>query len=236
MPMTAAHPLAVLPLRRWRLDTTCLVIGSMSPDFEYFLRVELVSTVSHTLPGLFYFCIPITLLAAVVFHRVLKWPAIRVAPWRGRLAVFAQRPWPVQRWPWLVVSAALGAATHLVWDGFTHAGHFGPRDIAALRAVVQVPVVGDMLVHRVIQHVSTIVGLAVLAIVIARALRRVAPVELPAPPPRTYAIWVVSIAVGIALSALRIRGLALVDPGSIVVAILAGTLGGSLVASIVNRA
>ena len=32
MPMTAAHPLAVLPLRRWRLDTTCLVIGSMAPD------------------------------------------------------------------------------------------------------------------------------------------------------------------------------------------------------------
>jgi hypothetical protein len=235
MPMTAAHPLAVLPLRRWRLDTTCLVIGSMSPDFEYFLRVELVSTISHTLAGLFYFCIPITLLAALLFHRVLKWPAVRIAPWRGRLAVFAERPWPAQPWPYLVLSAALGAATHLVWDGFTHADHFGPAHIPALRVVVHVPIAGDMLMHRVLQHTSTVIGLAVLAIVIVRALRRVTPVDLPAPPPRTYALWIVAVIIGIALSSLRILGLHLVDPGSVIVAIIAGAIAGWIVASLVSR-
>jgi hypothetical protein len=38
------------------------------------------------------------------------------------------------------------------------------------------------------------------------------------------------------LSMLRIRGLALVDPGSIIVAIIAGFLGGAILASLVTRA
>ena len=37
MPFTAAHPMAVLPLwparRRLHLDATCLVTGSIAPDF-----------------------------------------------------------------------------------------------------------------------------------------------------------------------------------------------------------
>jgi hypothetical protein len=93
-----------------------------------------------------------------------------------------------------------------------------------------------MLVHRVIQHTSTVIGLAVLAIVIGRALGRVTPRVLPRPAPRTYAIWLISIVAGIALSMLRIRGLSLVDPGSVIVAIIAGFLGGALVASLVTRA
>jgi hypothetical protein len=236
MGMTAAHPLAVLPLRRWRLDTTCLVIGSMAPDFEYFLRIKQVSTISHTLVGLFYFCVPITLIAAWLFHRVLKEPALQVAPLRGRLAVFAERPWPTQPLPYLVLSALLGALTHLVWDGVTHRGGIGPRHVAALRTTVHLPIAGDMLVHRVIQHTSSVIGLAVLAIVIGRALRRVTPRILPTPAARTYAIWLISIAIATVLSMLRIRGLSLVDPGSVIVAIIAGFLGGALVASLVTRA
>lgn len=236
MGMTAAHPLAVLPLRRWRLDTTCLVIGSMAPDFEYFLRVKLVSTVSHTLAGLFYFCIPITVIGAWLFHRVLKEPLLRVAPMRTRFAALAERPWPTQPWPYLVLSAAIGAFTHLVWDGITHGGGYGPRHIAALRAVVHLPLAGDMLVHRVIQHTSTVIGLVVLAIVIGRALRRVTPRVVSPTPASVYATWIISIVAVTVLSMLRIRGLELVDPGSVVVAIIAGFLGGSLVASLVTRA
>jgi hypothetical protein len=92
-----------------------------------------------------------------------------------------------------------------------------------------------MLLHRVIQHSSTAIGLVVLAIVVGRALARVTPRELPSPRPRVYAIWAVSIVVVTALSMLRIRGLHLVDPGSVIVAILSGGLGGAIVASLVTR-
>ena len=225
--MTAAHPLAVLPLRRWRLDTTCLVIGSMSPDFEYFLRVELISTVSHTLRGLLYFCLPITLVAALLFHRLLKWPALRVAPWRTRLAVFAERPWPVQPVWILVLSALLGAATHFLWDGITHGDGYGPRHLALLRTNVH-----GMLLHRVIQHTSTVVGLTILAIVLYRALRDVTPVPVPAPSLRRRLVWAVAIAIVTAVSVARVFWLHLHDPGSFVVAIIDGGLGGALLASL----
>jgi hypothetical protein len=150
--------------------------------------------------------------------------------------VFAERPWPTQPVALLALSALLGGLTHLVWDGITHSGGYGPRHVDALRTIVHVPIAGDMLLHRVIQHSSTVIGLVILAIVIGRALARVTPRELPSPGLRVYAIWAVSIVVVTALSMLRIRGLHLVDPGSVIVAIIAGSLGGAIVASLVTRA
>jgi hypothetical protein len=231
MPMTAAHPLAVLPLRRWRLDTTCLVIGSMSPDFEYFLRVEEVSSVSHTLLGLLYFCVPITIAAAYLFHRVLKRPALQVAPWRTRFAMFAERPWPTQPLWILALSALIGAATHWLWDGITHADGYGPTHLAFLRIQVH-----GMLVHRILQHSSTVIGLTILAIVVGRALAGVTPVPVPAASRRQKIVWVVAIAACTALALARVLWSHLHDPGSVVVAIIDGGLAGSVIASLVSRA
>lgn len=231
MPMTAAHPLAVLPFRRWRLDLTCLVIGSMSPDFEYFLRVEEVSTVSHTLLGLLYFCVPISLATAYLFHRVLKLPLLQVAPWRSRFAVFAERPWPTQPLWILLVSALIGAVTHYLWDGLTHTDGYGPQHLAFLRTEVH-----GMLLHRILQHTSTVIGLGVLAIVIGRALARVTPVPVPAASRGVKIVWVVAIAACTALSVARVFWMNLIDPGSYVVAIIDGGLAGWIIASLVSRA
>ena len=231
MPMTAAHPLAVLPLRRWRLDTTCLVVGSMSPDFEYFLRAELISNVSHTLLGLLYFCVPITIAAAFLFHRVLKGPTLRVAPWRGRFAVFAGRPWPTQPLWILAVSALIGAATHYLWDGITHAEGYGPQHLAFLRTDVH-----GFALHRIIQHTSTVVGLTILTVVVGRALARVTPLPVPPASLRDRVVWIAAIAVVTAVSMARVFWLNLHDPGSYVVGIIDGGLGGALIASLVTRA
>ena len=78
MPFTVAHVAAVLPAVRWarRLEPSCLVIGSMSPDFEYFVRGEQVSTISHTFVGLFAWCLPATL---VLTAGVACWLPIRAA-------------------------------------------------------------------------------------------------------------------------------------------------------------
>lgn len=240
MPMTAAHPMAVLPLRWLKLDWTCLVIGSMSPDFEYFIRADLASTLSHTLRGLFIFDIPITLVAAVLFHTVVKRKALQVAPApiARRLAEYAQRPW-MPRWTpaavaVLLVSALIGAATHLFWDGITHGDGWAPHRYRALVQIVNVPILGPTIVHRVIQHVSTLVGLIVLAIVLVRTLRRVKPVELPPPSWRRRLVWVACI-VGVgACTFLHLSHLHLWDLGSIVVAIIDAFLGGALIASLVT--
>ena len=240
--MPAAHPVAVLPFRRLKLDWTCLVIGSMAPDFEYFLRADLSSSLSHTLRGLFVFCLPITIVAAALFHHVVKMPALRIAPvaLARRLAAYAQRPW-MPRWTVatfaiLVLSALVGAATHLFWDGITHGDGWGPAQLPWLRTIVDVPVVGPMLLHRVIQHSSTVVGLVILAIVLVRALRRTPPIEVPPPSWRNRLLWAICIAGVGALTFLHLHHRHLWDPGSIIVAIIDAGLGGALVASLIAPA
>src|SRR6218665_923701 len=71
MPFTFSHPAAVLPLhylpKRW-FSMTGLVIGSMAPDFVYFLRMNVYSPFSHTIKGLFCFDLPLSLMLAIIFH------------------------------------------------------------------------------------------------------------------------------------------------------------------------
>ncbi|MBV8760417.1 MAG: DUF4184 family protein [Deltaproteobacteria bacterium] len=235
MPMTAAHPLAVLPLRRTSLDWTCLVIGSMSPDFEYFLRVKLASSISHTWLGLLVFCLPVTLASAWLFHRLIKRPFVHVVPAGigARLAASADRPWQLT---WGCVAAALvGAVTHDLWDGLTHYEMWGPQHIAWLREIVHVPGLGAMVRCRVLQHGSTVIGLLALAIFTWRALARMQPQPRAPATLGMRIVWIACIAVvGVACYA-RIHWSHETDPGSIVVAVIDAGLFGSLLASLITR-
>jgi hypothetical protein len=55
MPFTFSHPAIILPLaylpKKW-YSMTGLVIGSLVPDFEYFLRMSMAGYHSHTIAGL----------------------------------------------------------------------------------------------------------------------------------------------------------------------------------------
>ena len=65
MPFTFSHPALVLPLnylpKRW-FSLTALVVGSMMPDLEAFLRFKSEKNVTHTWDALFWFCLPLGLL------------------------------------------------------------------------------------------------------------------------------------------------------------------------------
>lgn len=71
MPFTFSHPAIILPLtsskRQW-FSATGLVIGSMTPDFEYFIRMKVQSDFSHTLPGLLWFDLPLGLLLSFIYN------------------------------------------------------------------------------------------------------------------------------------------------------------------------
>jgi hypothetical protein len=233
--------MAVLPLvNRLRLDTTCLVIGTMAPDFEYFARVKQASAISHTWLGLIAWNVPVTIVLALAFHHLVKWPLVLVAPRviARRAAVHANRPWGPWSWRFAaacVVSALIGALTHLIWDGFTHSDGLITPHVPFLRTPIDLPYRGeDMVLHRVLQHASTVIGTLVIAIVVGRALYRTAPVELPERPriwPRVIAAG--CLGAGIALALLRLRRLD--DIGNVVVVLISGALLGVLITSVVLR-
>src|SRR5262245_46796273 len=127
MPFTFAHPAAAVPLRgvlgRYGV-LSALVIGSLTPDFPYFLPLDIPREVSHSLPALAWFCLPMGLLVYVLFHVFLKGPLLALLPPATlcRLGPYTSRfqSLPQASWTAVIVSLLCGAVTHLLWDAFTH--------------------------------------------------------------------------------------------------------------------
>lgn len=72
MPLTFAHPAAVLPTSRslGRFGVlSALVIGSMAPDFVYFVPLGIHGSESHSIRGLIWFCVPSGMLVFFAYHR-----------------------------------------------------------------------------------------------------------------------------------------------------------------------
>ncbi len=160
MPFTPAHVAAVLPLRgRFHLPFAALVAGSMSPDLTYFLPFG--ASISRRLTH--------SALSIVTWDLVFGLALWLV--WRGLAPILHDvAPTPIrERWrlptgpmpQWWAVALAvmIGAATHVVWDSFTHAGYWG-SSLAPLAATYPSPR-GPMAGYRYLQYASGAIGFAI---------------------------------------------------------------------------
>ena len=165
MPFTLSHSAAVLPLlRSRRLSATGLIIGTMSPDFEYFLRMNVQGIYGHTVPGIFYFDIPVALIAAFVFHGIIKKNLV------DQLPLFLQKRFQEVRnfnfFEYIrdhktvfVLSVIIGAVTHIIWDAFTHGQQYFVLALPAIYEGRTVPFMGvNYPLWYALQYMSTIVG------------------------------------------------------------------------------
>ena len=160
MPFTFAHPAIVLPLKnvfgKW-LSLTGLVIGSITPDFEYFLRMKIQSNYSHTSLGMLWFCLPLGMLLCFIFHGVVKKPLIANLPivLQRKLSELQQINWVSYfkiNWFVVVVSLLIGAYSHILWDSFTHQNGFFV-EVLHLDASI-----GTIRIYKMLQHGSTLLG------------------------------------------------------------------------------
>ncbi len=182
MPFTPAHAAAVLPLMRWlgaASVPSALVIGSMVPDFVFFHADMGRRHETHSLPGLFSYCLPVGITVYLLFHAVLARPLVALAPpgVESRVRPLVGQPLPLSLKHWLAVAFCLlvGAATHLVWDGFTHENDFGVAAFPTLRTELTAVGGYPVQVYKVLQHGSTLVGLGIVSMWCLRALRRLPP-------------------------------------------------------------
>jgi len=179
MPFTLAHPAAILPLaRRVRtLVLSALVVGSVVPDFEYVLPLGVARTSSHSLAGLFLFCLPVGFAVYLLWHLWFKRPVAALLP----AAIGARLPASTDRGlpdaSAALVSACLlaGATTHLLWDSFTHANGRMVQSLAWLQRPVFTIEHVPIAVYLLLQHASTLLGLGVIAFAAAHALRATPP-------------------------------------------------------------
>lgn len=178
MPFTLSHCAAILPFAGRRLPLSALAIGAMSPDFEYLIRLRAQTEISHTWPGLFTFCLPIGLFVLWIFQRVVKRPLATLLPETLSTRIAAQPcefPFlPARRFLLLAACIALGAATHIIWDAFTHPHGWGVQAFPILQKTLPIESSqGSPHVYRILQHGSTLLGLALLALATHRWQRRV---------------------------------------------------------------
>jgi Domain of unknown function (DUF4184) len=167
MPLTFVHPAAVLPLQK-RLGRftvlSALVIGSLSPDFVYFAPLGIHGSLSHSFFGLFWFCLPAALIAYVAFHFWLRRPMLSLLPRSFQLRIApVECSSSLNQMSAVLVSMFVGAATHKLWDSFTHA----KSPWSLLRPILDYELftVGSyqVFVFRVLQHSSTVGGFLFIA-------------------------------------------------------------------------
>lgn len=187
MPFTLSHAAAVLPAMRadgtgrGALVPAVLVAGSFAPDMTYYAASVLPGAmefgdVTHAFRGVLTVDVLIA-WALVGLWLLVREPLVALLPRarQGRTAALLRCGAPrarvraslVARW---YVSAVLGASTHVVWDAFTHLDRWGMR----LFPVLGEEIAGSPL-YWYLQYGGSAVAAAVIALFVARALRRTAP-------------------------------------------------------------
>jgi membrane-bound metal-dependent hydrolase YbcI (DUF457 family) len=163
VPFTVSHAAAVLPLHRWTkhgLPLTALMIGSMSPDFGYVFSYEASRALTHSFAGLFVFCLPVGLLVWLFYVAVLEKATITLLSdrWHTRFAHTESISLPLLLRAALAI--VLGAATHLLWDSFTHRGTFATDALPVLLGPT--PGFAWLPIYHLLHGLSSVVGLVIL--------------------------------------------------------------------------
>lgn len=189
---------------RGPLLASALVAGSFAPDMTYYADTAIPGAmefgqVTHAWWGVFTVDVLIT-AATVGLWLLLREPLVALLPtaWQGRVHAWVRgAPRPPERGlrglrglrgprglrglrdgARFVVSAVIGAATHVIWDAFTHHDRWGVRLVPVLGQNA-----GGHPVFQLVQYGSSALALTLLAWFTVSGLRRTGarpvPVSVP---------------------------------------------------------
>lgn len=135
----------------------------MTPDFPYFIPLIFSqSGFSHSIIGMFIYCLPLGLASLGIFHFLIKYPALSLLPLNHQHRLYNVASnfsfLPLHRFLLIVLSILLGAFTHILWDSFTHPQGWMVKQFIILKSPVFT--IGSHLIqiHEILQHGSTLIG------------------------------------------------------------------------------
>jgi len=234
MPLTFSHPAIILPAKylpeKW-VSMTALIVGSVTPDFEYFIRLREESFYTHTLAGIFCLDLPAALLLTFIYHYLVRDLFISNIPgfFRKRFSPYMHFKWWQyfkQHFLVVIICLLVGIASHLFWDSFTHLDGYFVRIIPVLKQSTHI--FGSRIQYaRLLQTISTIVGAAVILF----AIMRMPAADKYATPNMPVDYWLIIVGVGITVICIRIIS-NLYDFGieGIAISFLSGIIAGSIIA------
>jgi hypothetical protein len=177
LPFTFAHPLYIAPLKSAKpayFSLTGLCLGSMSPDFEYFIALQPYQTIGHSFSGLIYQAIPMSIILAYLFHYVVKVPLAKNLPALGNLdhKVYSlASDWKlntIQSWLVFLVSIIIGFYSHILIDACTHYSGMFVTTFTVLRETV-----AGLPLYKWFQRSLSIIGLIIEALLFYHFLNKV---------------------------------------------------------------
>lgn len=168
MPFTLSHPAAVIFSKNKLLNLGGLILGSMAPDFIYFILFSPSSNLGHTLWGFIILNLPICFLLNFLFHKYIQKIFLLTLPnfISKRYLYLINRKNEIKNIRSFIIfsySCLIGMLTHVFWDAFTHNSGFFVNNIAFLRNKValfhyKVPI------YKLLQHGSSVIGFLILFI------------------------------------------------------------------------
>lgn len=238
---------ALLADRGRRLDGVAFLAGTLAPDLPYALdrsRLDF-DALGHTPLGLVVWCVPVVVVAAWLFRRVVSRPLATHVPdvgsFRLRDVGLAATDHPALLVT--VASGILGALTHLIADGITHPEQWAVDWFPVLteRAPVTLPDPGPTQWYDIVRVGADYGGALLLVVCLYLAGRMRVRQGRPRPvlPEPTVASWLAlwgSVAaggaVGMALAA-RVWGVETMAQGTMLFtwSMIAGTLLGCALAN-----
>ncbi|WP_075809246.1 DUF4184 family protein [Paraclostridium sordellii] len=168
MPFTLAHPAAVIFTKNKYFNLMGLILGSMAPDFIYFILFNPISNLGHTFLGFLFLNLPLCYLLNYLINNFIKVPFILNLPFRlSRYYIYLLNYKVNMKSTKNIIvfgySCILGMITHVLWDSFTHPSGFFVLNINFLRTNIsflnfQIPL------FKIIQHGSTLIGILLILI------------------------------------------------------------------------
>jgi len=180
MPFTLSHAAAALPFRKFKPVWPALVVGTFAPDLQYFIWISDEDRSGHHFPQAVFFTLPFALLVLWVFEWWVKGPVIELLPsglqrrLQDKIEPLSSNGWG--RFGSIVLWTAVGIATHVIWDQFTHFHTWMGAHLGLLHYMVPVPFHDRVALPKVLQHVSTILGVLIVVAWCASWYRRTTPV------------------------------------------------------------
>lgn len=176
MPLTFAHPAAILPFSRKNryVHFSAMVFGSMSPDFEYFFRGQPMGEIGHTLIGFVLLNLPLVALFYYIYHFYIHHALLNHSPvflqdtYTNKVNSNCSHPFKALVFCY---SALFGMFTHVAWDSFTHINGYMVQTFPAIFMNTFTISGFDIPLFKFLQHGSTALGiLLIIAYLYFRAL------------------------------------------------------------------
>ncbi|MDV8114372.1 DUF4184 family protein [Bacillus sp. BAU-SS-2023] len=166
MPFTLAHPAVVIFSKNKNFNLLGLILGSMAPDFIYFLLFNPSSNLGHTLLGFIILNLPICFLLNYLILKFIKNPFIinlpsKICNYYTYLINYDFNFKSTKNIFVFTYSCIVGMLTHIIWDAFTHKTGYFVVNINLLKESIhilgyQVPF------FKLLQHGSTLLGFFVI--------------------------------------------------------------------------